>query len=123
MTLTQSSGQSKTDIHTKFIKIRNKKTDNFDNIDWNAKDNSYVGPSFETDVVIITTQPATKPESNKNTTEELLLMDELADENGNYHYENGICNASSLKIELLPMKEQWIKMAITGLVRLEKFII
>ena len=105
--MVRSEGKDETD--RELILNEYKKADNFDSIDWTAKDTSFVGPSFGEEVVITTTQPATKPESNKTTTEEMLLMDEFADENGFYNDENGTCYVGSLKKELLPMKEQWIK--------------
>ena len=105
--MVRSEGKDESD--RKIILNEYKKADNFDSIDWNAKDTSFVGPSFGMEVTITTTQPAVKPQTKPLTLEDKLMMDELADENGFYNDENGSCYVGSLQDELLPMKEQWIK--------------
>lgn len=105
--MVRSEGKDESD--REIILNEYKKADNFDSIDWNAKDTSFVGPSFGTEVTITTTQPAVKPQTKPLTLEDKLMMDELADENGFYNDGNSSCYVGSLKGELMPTKNQWIK--------------
>lgn len=107
--MVRSEGKDESD--REIILNEYKKADNFDSIDWNAKDTSFVGPSFGEEVVITSPQPTTQaPLSEEEKLAQELKWDKGSFGKDYYQDENKTMYLHRSKDDVvMQTKNAWIK--------------